>query len=237
MTNAPRPTPRSADFSRLHVVVPLRSLEGGKSRLGAALDAEEREELIVGMLRHLLATLLGWGAATDVLVVSPDPIVLAVAAAAGARTLRQRGGDLNGGIRAARDDALAAGATALLVVPADLPLLDQAALQRLLDAADAALVAGRGAPVVTVAAADARNGTNALLLAPPDAIEPAFGPDSLRAHLEAARAANVSVQLVEDPLLGFDLDTPADLERLAPQRLVELQAIGAAAVAETEAGP
>ena len=219
---------RHADLSRLHVVVPLRTLEGGKTRLGAALDAEEREELIVGMLRHVLGMLLAWGGAADVLVVSPYRALLSIAAGVGARTLRQRAGDLNDGIRLGRDDVVAGGATALLVLPADLPLLERQALERLRDAADAALAAGGGGPLVAIVPADARSGTNALLLSPPDVIEPAFGPESLRAHLEAARAANASVQLVEDPVLGFDLDTPADVERLDPARLAELQAIGAA---------
>ncbi len=216
-----------ADLSRLHAVVPLRSLEGGKTRLGAALDAEEREDLIVGMLRHVLGTLLAWGGASEILVVSPDRALLSIASAAGARTLRQDAGDLNEAIRLGRDDVMAGGATALLVLPGDLPLLEPEALERLREAADAALAAGGGAPLVAIVPADARSGTNALVLSPPDVIEPAFGPESLRAHLEAARAANASVLLVEDPAVGFDLDTPADVERLQPARLAELQAIGA----------
>ncbi len=218
-----------ADLARLHVVVPLRTLEGGKTRLGAALDAEEREELIVGMLRHVLAVIDAWGGAADVLVVSPDPVLLSIAATAGARTLRQRGGDLNDGLRLGIADVVAGGATAVLIVPADLPLVEPAALARLCEAADATLAAGAGRPLVAIAPADARTGTNGLLLSPPGVIEPAFGPDSLRAHLEAARRAGASVQVVTDELLGFDLDTPADVERLAPERLAELQGLGAIA--------
>ena len=41
-----------ADLTSLHAVVPLRTLAGGKARLGEALDAEEREELVLGMLRR-----------------------------------------------------------------------------------------------------------------------------------------------------------------------------------------
>ena len=43
-----------ADLSRLHVVVPLRGIESGKSRLGQALDAEERETLVLGLLGRTL---------------------------------------------------------------------------------------------------------------------------------------------------------------------------------------
>jgi len=231
MAAASRPSSPRADLASLHVVVPVRTLAGGKARLGEALDAEERQGLIAGMLRDELAVLGAWGLAAAVHVVSPDPEVVPLAAAAGAHAVVQAGDGLNAAIHDARAVAVGAGATALLILPADLPILDVAALDRLLDAADAALAAGTGAPLVVVAAADARDGTNALLLGPPGIIDPQFGPGSLEAHLRAARDAGATVQLVVDPVLGFDLDTPADLERLDPARLAELEALGAAMVA------
>lgn len=213
-------------------MVPLRTVEGGKARLGEALDAEEREELMVGMLRHLLAEVRAWGGAVETDVVSPDPDLLAVALDAGARPLHQRTIGLNAGLRFAIGQAIGAGATAVLILPGDLPLVSADSLERLVDAADAALAAGAGQPVVVVVPADARGGTNAILLAPPDAIEPAFGEASLAAHLRAAASARASVQIVADPVLGFDLDTPDDLERLEPDLLARLQALGRAAVVQ-----
>ncbi|MFI5262325.1 MAG: 2-phospho-L-lactate guanylyltransferase [Candidatus Limnocylindrales bacterium] len=235
MTSSParrneRPGRPRADLTRLHVVIPVRTLAGGKARLGEALDAEERQGLIAGMLRDELAVVMRWGAAAAVHVVSPDPDVAPIAKAAGAAPMAQRSDGLNGAIRDGRAAAIAARATAVLVLPADLPTLDVAALERLLDAADAAVAAGTGAPLVVIAAADARDGTNALLISPPDLIEPAFGPGSLEAHLRAARDAGASVRLVVDATLGFDLDTPADLVRLEPARRAALAALGAAAV-------
>lgn len=220
--------PDRADLTTLHVVVPLRTLAGGKARLGEALDAEEREALVAGMLRHELAVVAAWGRAAIVHVVTLDPALMPLAQAGGARTLLQVREGLNDAIREARAVARTSGASALLVLPGDLPLLDVAALERLLEAADAALAAGAGAPIVVLAPADARDGTNALLLSPPDVIEPAFGPRSLELHARAARDVGASLQLVVDPALGFDLDTPQDLDRLEPQRLAELEALGAA---------
>ena len=95
------------------------------------------------------------------------------------------------------------------------------ALDRLLDAADAALAAGGGGPLVVIAPSDARQGTNALLLAPPAVIEPAFGAASFEAHVRAAAHQGASVQVVADPALGFDLDTPEDLELLVAGGAVE----------------
>lgn len=58
------------------------------------------------------------------------------------------------------------------------------------------------------------SGTNGLLLAPPDAIEPAFGPGSRERHLARAGEAGVAGRIAEIPSLGLDLDTPDDLAAL-----------------------
>jgi 2-phospho-L-lactate guanylyltransferase (CobY/MobA/RfbA family) len=117
------------------------------------------------------------------------------------------------------------------MLPADLPLLDGAALDRLLDGADAALAAGNGRPLVVVAPADARGGTNALLVTPPDVIDPQFGEASLESHLRAAAQADATVQLVHDSALAFDLDTPDDLERLDTESVLDLEHRGQALLA------
>jgi 2-phospho-L-lactate guanylyltransferase len=213
----------AGDLSSLHVVVPVRGLAEGKTRLGETLDAEERETLIVGLLHRLLEILAGWPPSRRTHVVSDDAIVRRVAQEHGASVVSEpAAGDLNAALLGARAAAVARHASAILILPADLPLVTVASLDRLLDAADAALAAGRGQPLVVAAPSDARGGTNALLLSPPDVIEPAFGPGSLEAHIRAARAADASVQLVIDPQLGFDLDTPEDLERIDASVLLEL---------------
>lgn len=222
-----------ADLSRIHALVPLRSLDGGKSRLGGAIDAEERETLLRGMLRRTIDIVTSWPAARAVHVVSMDPDALhaamldpEISSATPVRRLLQRGEGLNEALLLARDDAVAAGATAVLMLPADLPLISVEALDRLLEAADAALAAGSGRAIVVVAPSDARGGTNALLLSPPAVIEPRFGRASLEAHLRASKRANASLQVVQDPQLGFDLDTPEDLERLEPSVVEALTGLG-----------
>jgi 2-phospho-L-lactate/phosphoenolpyruvate guanylyltransferase len=222
------------DLSVVHVVVPLRGAESGKSRLGGALDAEERGALVLGLLERTLAVLDAWPVARRVHLVTAD-----AGAAAMVRKARPllnvlaepTGGGLNAALRVAVAAAAASGATALMMLPADLPLLEVAALDSMLDAADAALAAGEGRAVVVIAPADARGGTNALLLSPIDVIEPQFGEASLEAHLRAAQAAGTSVQLVHEVGLGFDLDTPDDLERLEAETLLAIEHLGQALLA------
>jgi 2-phospho-L-lactate guanylyltransferase len=221
----------------MHVVLPMRTVSGGKARLGEALDAEEREELVLGLLLHTLAVLAAWPACSRVHLVSPDPVLDAATRGLGGAVSvhRQTGEGLNEGVCLGLRAARAAGAESVLVLPGDLPLLTVEALDELLTAADAALAAASGGPLVTAVSSDAGGGTNALLLRPPDAIAPAFGPGSFEAHLREAATSGAAVQVVSDPVLGFDLDTPDDLERLDPGLLQRLTELGRSAAEEVGA--
>ena len=190
---------------RVAAVVPVGVLERAKSRLGGMLDAEERHDLVIALLEATLAATAATPGIWRTWVVSPDPDVGANAAAAGATVLRQDTLGLNQGLEQARDEALAAGATALLVLPADLPRISSEAIATVL----ATLDAGER-PLVTIVSDRHGRGTNALLLAPPRAIDFAFGGDSRAAHRDAAGRVCTRVVELGGPL-ALDLDTPDDL--------------------------
>jgi 2-phospho-L-lactate guanylyltransferase len=153
----------------------MRTVSGGKARLGGALDAEEREELVLGMLLHTLAVLGAWQPCRRIHLVSPDPVLDAATRQAGVEVsvLRQQGEGLNEGIRLGIDAASAERAPSVLVLPGDLPHLSTDALDELLLAADAGMAAAAGGPLLAIVPSDARQGTNALLLRPPQVIAPA----------------------------------------------------------------
>jgi 2-phospho-L-lactate guanylyltransferase len=207
----------SADLGSTWALVPLRGLEDAKTRLGAELDPEERLELVVTMAtRTLAATRDARGIAGTVLVTA-DPAAADLATRFGARTLVQRLPGLNAALREARAVAVNLGATAILVLPIDLPAISPGALETVLaDAADpgaldAASTGGvRDRPLVLAVPDRHGGGTNALLVSPPAAIEPAFGDGSFRAHASAAAAAGAAFRRHEGPLT-LDVDTGADL--------------------------
>jgi 2-phospho-L-lactate guanylyltransferase len=102
--------------------------------------------------------------------------------------------------------AVASGFERVLLVPGDTPLLSHAELDALL----------ANAPEEVVIVPDRHGtGTNGLLLRPPTAIEPSFGPDSLKRHVAAAEAAGVAHRVERVPSLVFDVDTSDDLAVVA----------------------
>jgi 2-phospho-L-lactate guanylyltransferase len=198
---------------RIAAVIPVGTLAGAKTRLGGSLDAEEREDLVGGLLARTVLAALAVDRLGDVLVISPDREVLSRASAAGARTLRQRSRGLNAGLVEARIDVVAGGADALLVLPIDLPFVTADAVGIVTEAIEASQAA------VILVTDRHGSGTNVLALRPPDIIEFAFGPGSRAAHRAGAKAAGATYMELDSPL-SVDLDTPDDLvfvESTAPE--------------------
>ena len=197
-----------ADLRSTWALVPLRGLEDAKTRLGAELDPEERLQLVVVMATRTLAAARDAAGIAGTVLVTADPAAAELAATFGARTIVQRLPGLNAALREARGVAVGLGATAVLVLPIDLPAVSADAIGDLLGDAAAALRAGR--PLVAAVADRHGSGTNALLVTPPTAIEPAFGEGSFAAHRAAAAAAG-AIFVARGGPLTLDVDTGADL--------------------------
>ncbi|MGZ8514142.1 MAG: 2-phospho-L-lactate guanylyltransferase [Candidatus Limnocylindrales bacterium] len=219
---------QALDPATTWAIIPVRGLERAKSRLGGPLDAEERVDLVSRLLRRAVSAATTSSLVAGVIVVSSDPAALELARTAGAVPLADRDRGLNPALDLARAEALARGATAIVVLPGDLPWLDRETLDAVLAAAGEARAREAGAgPVAGEAALVALvpdrhgTGTNVLILAPPDAIEFAFGAGSRAEHAARARAAGAVHVELGGPL-DVDLDTPDDLvlvEALAPETI------------------
>ncbi|MGA3029322.1 MAG: 2-phospho-L-lactate guanylyltransferase [Candidatus Limnocylindrales bacterium] len=196
-------------LDRIVALVPVRSLSGAKSRLGEPLDAEERADLILALLRRTVEQALQATRLTDVVVVSMDTDLVRRVGSMGAASFLQRSEGLNEGLAESRT-AAGAGATAVMVLPADLPGVTSSAIDQLAETAEVALSRWPTRPVVALVPDQHGTGTNALLIAPPDAIPFSFGEDSRAAHAAAARSAGATYVELDGPL-AFDLDTPDDL--------------------------
>ena len=186
----------------LYIVLPHRGLAEGKSRLSPVLDDAARFALNRDLLAHTIAALTHWlGTAQRCIVVSPSDAALELAREHGTQALRDEHARLNDAVAAGTAHALAQGARMVLIVPGDLPLLDEAALDSM---------AALNAPRTTVIAPDRHGiGTNALLISA-DVTAFAFGAHSFSHHKALAEARGDAMRVCTHEALAFDLDTPED---------------------------
>ncbi len=189
------------------VLIPVKPLARAKTRLAAVLSPAEREALVRHMLDDVLAALAAAPGIAGIALVTADPAVARIGAEHGLRVLPESGSGLNAALHDAIATLAGEGVGTLLVLPADVPLFDTATLEQL-------RAAQRAAPALTLVAASADGGTNALLLSPPDLLPPAFGTGSCAGYCRAAQELGVAPVLLDLPQAALDIDRPEDLARL-----------------------
>jgi len=187
-------------------VLPVKRFGEAKRRL-AGIDDERREALVAAMLEDTLEAIEGSRSIERTIVVTGDPRAQEIVAASSAEVLPDPVDEGHviaalAGIARAEVD----GAACVALLPGDCPLLEPKELDRLLT--------GIPSSFVSVVPDRHGTGTNALVLAPPNAIQPAFGEGSCARHVAAAREADVPFAVEELPSLALDLDTPADVVAL-----------------------
>jgi 2-phospho-L-lactate/phosphoenolpyruvate guanylyltransferase len=195
---------------RTIAILPVKTFVAAKQRLSGMLGAGSRQALAQAMFTDVLTSLRHVRGFDEILVVTDDPLAESTALSHRVRVLRDdvRNGQSPAamiGIGFAHGEAF----ERALLVPGDTPLLDPREVEGLLAEAERRRLA-------TLIVPDRHGtGTNALLLAPPGAIEPSFGPGSLERHLAAARAAAVPHDVSTPGSLTLDVDTPDDLAELS----------------------
>ncbi len=189
----------------LWAIIPVKPLRRGKSRLAKVISAEERADLNHYLLKHTIEVLSTIKEIENILVISRDTEALALARDLGARTVQEYGSPgLNTALSRAVEIAKSYGTCGILVVPADLPRLNAEDIKKI-------LIHKEKPPVVVIAPDRKREGTNALLICPPDLIEFKYGIGSFEKHSQAARDAGVRLEICDLPSLELDLDEPEDL--------------------------
>lgn len=186
-------------------VVPMKSLQLGKSRLSGTLASEERSALSLKMFFNVLNAIIPIFGARRVVIVSQDATILALARSLHLHTVREsRPGDLNGALHQGAAYAMGRGATGVLIVFGDLPSVSSREIRRMIESA--------GDQQCVVASPDrAGTGTNALFVSPPDAITFKFGVNSFRKHRSEALSRGRKWSVFRCPGLAFDVDRPEDV--------------------------
>lgn len=190
-------------------IIPVKPLAEAKTRLAGVLDTAERVALAKRLLERTLLKLTRARGITRVVVISRDETVLKIARKYGAWSMGESHTDnapagLNEALEQARRLAIANGARALLIIPADLPRLRVRDIEKI-------IALGEPAPHIVIVPAARDGGTNALLLNPANAIAFQFGDKSYSKHVAAANAQQIPFTQYTSDTVTLDLDTPEDL--------------------------
>lgn len=189
-------------------ILPVKRFKTAKRRLDGDLQEGTRRALAEAMVTDVLVALRRAKGIDAVLVVTGDPAAEALARGYDAEVVPDPADD--GHVAAARLGIQAARvrhAARVVLVPGDCPALDPVELDRL-------LARPAQGPAVVVVPDRHATGTNALILTPPDAMDPAFGDGSRERHERLGTQAGARVTVVEVPSLGLDVDTSEDLDAL-----------------------
>ena len=196
---------------RTLAILPVKRFDSAKQRLATDFSGGTRRAIVEAMVTDVLVALRRATEVDQVLVVTRDVGVEALAHGYDADTVadpeeRSHSDAARIGIR----EAVARGARRVVLVPGDCPALDPKQLDGLLQRA----AAERDHPGMVLVPDRHGSGTNALVLTPPEAIVPTFGPGSHDRHVRAAEAAGLAFVVDEVPSLVLDVDTADDLEAL-----------------------
>ena len=190
-------------------LIPIKGFDRGKSRLSEVLAPDERARLTRSLFEHVVRVLRDCPDIDSIAAVSDSSEARAHAEDLGVLALRdiEDGGGLADVVNAAVQTLALRGARSVVICMSDLPSLtvdDVASVTQELRSTDVVLVPDL-----------ARRGTNVIAVKPATALPSCLGnDDSLERHRALAEelGLHVSVQLHDG--IGFDVDRPADLDRL-----------------------
>jgi 2-phospho-L-lactate guanylyltransferase len=181
------------------IVVPLRSFTLGKARLASVLSEAEREALA----RSMAECVVNAAGTHPVAIVSSAVEVVAWAGARGFDVVDDPG-SLDAAAGAGRAWAVDRGLARYAIVHADLPLAES------LDA----IMSDGSAPIAVIVPDHRDDGTPVLSLPTAVPFTFAYGPDSAARHTAEAERHSLTVRIVRDPALAFDVDLADDLAAL-----------------------
>jgi 2-phospho-L-lactate guanylyltransferase len=174
-------------------LVPLKSFDAAKERLGDELGADDRADLMRALATGVLVAAEGFSR----WVVCDDRSVAEFALCRGAQVIWRDGG-LNEAVQAASDQLVLEGFDRVIVCHGD--LARPGSFSNFVPSAGGAVIApdrhGDGSNVVSVP-------TTA-------GFRFAYGPGSLGRHLEESKRCGLPVSMIDT--LELDIDTPEDLE-------------------------
>lgn len=199
------------------LVIPIKQLTNAKQRLSGLLDATQRQALCRAMLEDVLEVSATCDLIEQIVVVTSDPEVSAIAQSFGARTLPEpETPGLINAVSHAAEVLASEGTETMIFLPGDTPLVSVEELE--------VVLGGASNPehneFIIVPASDL-GGSNCLVCSPPNCLSFQFGENSYRLHVEEARSRKIEPTVLRLPGIGLDVDTPEDFNDLVTAVLAQ----------------
>jgi 2-phospho-L-lactate/phosphoenolpyruvate guanylyltransferase len=192
------------------ILIPVKEFREAKKRLSPHFSPADRAALAQAMCEDFFRVVAAVRGADRIFVISKEAQVLSRARALGWETIAEsRQISESDSVDAASRYCAEGGVRALLRLPVDLPLVEPADVEAVLQAAGAA-------PAAILVPSSDGTGTNAILRSPPALFPSHFGPHSFARHLAEAEACGVHAEVYRNPRLELDIDEWEDLQKLAP---------------------
>lgn len=194
------------------ILIPVRDLAAAKSRLSSMLSAGQRRELQTAMLKDVLSACLQAKEISRVDVITRDAEVAGIARRSGSGVIpEQFAGELNAAVKYGVGVMSGQGAPHIMVLPADIPLLDAAEI-------DLAVRTSTATQRTVIVPDRHDEGTNALLFRAIPAPPVSYGAGSFRRHM--TQNWPHPAQALRLDTLALDVDCPADMNELLKSPLL-----------------
>lgn len=187
-------------------IIPVKRLNGIKSRLTSLLGVMERRKMNLNMLEDVVISAKAAHSIDEIVVVSPDKEILEFAERLGAKALPERSEDgVNLAVKRATKFCLEAEAVASVVFPSDIPLITPQDIDEIVGMAEKQ-------ESVVLTPSVRLDGTNALLRSPPTAMRTYYDQDSFESHYREALDLELRFKLYLSRRVMLDLDSPRDVQ-------------------------
>ena len=188
------------------IIVPFKNYKSAKSRMRKDLSDEETEKIVENMLRHVLTEVSKSQMSDASFLITKDEEAISLAKQIGVETIEEKEQiNESTSVDLATKILIRRGATSVLRIPGDLPLLTYNDIDNVfresIETNSCILVPSKSG-----------KGTNAILRRPPDIIKSCFGEDSLRKHKKGFDRKQVQYKIVKNKNIELDLDCLEDLQ-------------------------
>src|SRR5262249_6347681 len=201
------------DVAMRALLLPIKDLRNAKQRLAGVLSAPERFGLAHAMWADTVRAVRDVRRADRIFVVTNYQPAMDIAEQNGWEVLRETQQISESvSVDAASRQCAELGASVVLRLPLDLPLVQSTDIDELLETDCIA-------PALVIVPSRDGTGTNAILRSPPTLFPSHFGAGSFTKHCEEAKQAGANIVHRRNIRLEMDVDDEADLRVLLQQDL------------------